>query len=113
VRLTLAAGLRLIVSQRLVPSPDRSRVHAAIELLPGSVPLSAIIRDNKTFQIPSLQQRGKGVGIIRLDESLADLVRTERVSLEDARLVAEAPAELEALVRGRPAAPVQGAGASR
>jgi twitching motility protein PilT len=113
VRLTLAAGLRLIVSQRLVPSPDRSRIHAAIELLPGSVPLSAIIRDNKTFQIPSLQQRGKGFGIVRLDESLADLVKADRVSLEDARLVAEAPAELETLVRGRPAAAAQGVGASR
>jgi twitching motility protein PilT len=110
VRLTLAAGLRLIVSQRLVPSPDRSRVHAAIELLPGSVPLSAIIRDNKTFQIPSLQQRGKGIGIVRLDESLAELVKSQRVSLEDARAVAEAPSEFEALVRGRPA---PGAGASR
>jgi twitching motility protein PilT len=113
VRLTLASGLRLIVGQRLVPSPDRSRIHAAIELLPGSVPLSAIIRDNKTFQIPSLQQRGKGVGILRLDESLADLVRTQRVTMEDARAAAEAPAELEALVRGKPAAPAQGVGASR
>jgi twitching motility protein PilT len=99
VRLTLAAGLRLIVSQRLVPSPDRSRVHAALELLPSSAPLSALIRDAKTFQIPSLQQRGKALGIVRLDESLADLVRTRRVTIEDARAVAEAPNELDALVR--------------
>jgi twitching motility protein PilT len=100
VRLTLAAGLRLIVSQRLVPSPDRARVHAAVELLPSSPPLSALIRDGKTFQIPSLQQRGKALGIVRLDESLADLVRTRRIAVEDARLVAEAPNELDALIRG-------------
>jgi twitching motility protein PilT len=102
VRLTLAAGLRLIVGQRLVPNPDRSRVHAAIELLPGSVPLSAIIRDNKTFQIPSLQQRGKAFGIIRLDDSLADLVRSGRALLEDALPFAESPADLEAAFKGRP-----------
>jgi twitching motility protein PilT len=114
VRLTLASGLRLIVGQRLVPSPDRSRVHAAIELLPGSIPLSAIIRDNKTFQIPSLQQRGKGFGIIRLDESLIDLVKSGRATAEDALALAEAPAELEAALKGKPmGAATQGAAAPR
>jgi twitching motility protein PilT len=104
VRLTLAAGLRLIVGQRLVPNIDRSGVHAAIELLPGSLALSALIRDNKTFQIPSLQQRGRGIGILRLDDSLADLVRTTRVAKEDALALAESPTELEATLK-KPAAP--------
>jgi twitching motility protein PilT len=114
VRLTLASGLRLIVGQRLVPTPDKSRVHAAIELLPGSIPLSAIIRDNKTFQIPSLQQRGKGFGIIRLDESLLDLVKSGRATAEDALALAEAPAELEAALKGKPmGAATQGAAAPR
>jgi twitching motility protein PilT len=100
IRLTLAASLRLIVSQRLVPSPDRARVHAAFDILPASATLSALIRDGKTFQIPSLQQRGKALGIIRLDESLAALVRAGRISLDDARGVAEAPNELEAMLKG-------------
>jgi twitching motility protein PilT len=102
VRLTLASGLRLIVGQRLVPNHDRSRVHAAIELLPGSTPLSGIIRDSKTFQIPSLQQRGKPFGIIRLDDSLADLVTTGRVRADDVLPLAQNPQELEAALMGRP-----------
>ena len=102
VRLSLAIGLRLIVGQRLVPNPDRSRVHAAIELLPGSTPLSAIIRDNKTFQIPSLHQRGKALGIVRLDDSLADLVKTGCASVEDVLPMAESPQELEAALKGKP-----------
>jgi twitching motility protein PilT len=113
VRLTLAAGLRLIVGQRLVPNPTRTCVHAAVELLPGSIPLSAIIRDAKSFQIPSLQQRGRGVGIVRLDEALADLVRSGRASLGDALPFAEAPTELESLVKGRPAAGPPGLSAPR
>jgi twitching motility protein PilT len=108
VRLTLAAGLRLIVGQRLVPNLDRSGVHAAVELLPGSLALSALIRDNKTFQIPSLQQRGKGVGITRLDDSLAELVRGSRVAPEDALAVAEAPAELMATLKKVPPPPRAG-----
>ena len=105
VRMTLAGGLRLVVSQRLVPSADRKSMHAAVELLPGSSALWALIRDNKTFQIPSLQQRGKALGIIRLDDSLADLVRAGKTSLEIAREFAESPDQFEALVQGKAARP--------
>ncbi len=98
VRMTLAGGLRLIISQRLIPSADRRTVSAAAELLPGSSALWALIRDNKTFQIPSLQQRGKALGIIRLDDSLADLVRSGRTSFDIAREFAESPDQFETLV---------------
>jgi twitching motility protein PilT len=98
VRMTLAGGLRLIISQRLVPSGDRKQLCAAAELLPGTPPLWALIRDNKTFQIPSLQQRGKALGIVRLDDSLAELVRSGRTTLEIAREYAEAPDQLEGLI---------------
>jgi twitching motility protein PilT len=101
VRMTLAGGLRLIVSQRLIPTPDRTGLVAAAELLPGSVPLWSLIRDGKTFQIPSLQQRGKGAGIIRLDDSLADLVRSGRTSREIAMTIAESPDELDAVLAGK------------
>lgn len=91
VRRTLAGGLKLIVGQRLVPSVDRKRVHAAAELLTGTVPLWNLIREEKTFQIPSLQQRGKSLGIIRLDDSLAGLVRDGKVAVDVAAAFAESP----------------------
>lgn len=101
VRATLAGGLRLIVAQRLIPNKERTRMHVACEVLPGSVPLWNLIRDNKTFQIPSLQQRGKGIGVLRLDDGLADLVRADKVELADACAVAEAPDELIAVITGK------------
>ncbi|MEO8876866.1 MAG: PilT/PilU family type 4a pilus ATPase, partial [Polyangiaceae bacterium] len=88
VRMTLAVGLRLIVSQRLVPTVD-GKVVVAAELLPGSIALGTLIRDNKTFQIPSLQQRGRALGIIRLEDSLIELVKAGKISIETAR--AESP----------------------
>jgi twitching motility protein PilT len=100
VRMALAGGLRLIVSQRLVRSVDGTRVFAAAEVLPGSVALWNLIRDSKTFQIPSLQQRGKALGIVRLDDSLADLVRAGKVTLEEARALAEVPDELTQTLAG-------------
>ncbi len=107
IRMTLAGGLRMVIGQRLVPSVDRKSLHAAVELLPGSTSLWALIRDNRTFQIPSLQQRGKGLGITRLDESLAELVRSGKVALDVAKSVAEAPSELEALLGPKPEADTQ------
>ena len=102
VRMTLAGGLRMIVSQRLVPNVDRTALVVAAEVLPGSIALWNLIRDNKTFQIPSLQQRGKSAGIVRLDDSLADLVRAGKSTLEAVLPFAEDPDELT--VRLRPAA---------
>jgi twitching motility protein PilT len=101
VRMTLAGGLHLIVSQRLLPAADGSSMTAAVELLPGSVALWSLIRDAKTYQIPSLQQRGKGFGIVRLDESLADLVRSGRVTRAAALSIAESPDELEVVLSGK------------
>jgi twitching motility protein PilT len=105
VRMTLAGGLHLVVSQRLVPRADGSGVVAAVELLPGSIALWSLIRDAKTFQIPSLQQRGKGFGIIRLDESLYDLFKAGTITKDAALAVAEYPDELEAVITGKRPAP--------
>jgi len=104
VRMTLAGGLHLVVGQRLVPAADGRGMVVAAELLPGSIALWSLIRDNKTFQIPSLQQRGRGFGILRLDESLGELVRAGRVTLAAALAVAENPEDLEAFVAGKQAA---------
>ncbi|MFY2563513.1 PilT/PilU family type 4a pilus ATPase [Corallococcus terminator] len=101
VRLSLSSGLRLIVSQRLMASADGKSMVAAAEVLPGSVALGNLIRDNKTYQIPSLQQRGKSLGIIRFEDSMADLVRSQKVKLEVAKGFVDNPDELEAVVTGK------------
>jgi twitching motility protein PilT len=109
VRMSLSTGLRLIVSQKLMSNADRTGLVVATELLPGSVSLGNLIREEKTYQIPSLQQRGKGMGIVRMDDSLAELVKAGRTTLEIAREYAESPDEVAAMVQGRPAAALPGA----
>ena len=87
-------------------SSERRRQRASsppTELLPGNIALWTLIRDTKTYQIPSLQQRGKALGIIRLDDSLAELVRAGKVTLDEARSLAEAPDELDRRDRAGPA----------
>jgi twitching motility protein PilT len=98
VRTTLASGLRMIIGQRLLPAEGKTGMVAAVELLPGSLALSNLIRENKTFQIPSLQQRGKGLGIVRLNDSLAELVIAKKISTASALAVTDSPEELDTLV---------------
>ena len=73
VRSTLAGGLRLVLGQRLVVRADGQGRVAALEILPGSVALWNLIREDKTFQLPSLMQRGKAHGIVRLEDSIKRL----------------------------------------
>jgi twitching motility protein PilT len=85
VRATLAGGLRLVVGQRLLPCADGVDRVAAVEILPGSVALWNLIRDDKTFQLPSLMQRGKALGIVRLEDSIK--------ALRDKGVISQATAE--------------------
>lgn len=104
VRATLAGALKLIISQRLVPTVDGSRLVAAAELITGGIPLWTLIRDNKLFQLPSLLQRGRAYGMIRFDDSLAELVRRGLVEREVARTYADDPRlpQLDALDQPAP-----------
>jgi twitching motility protein PilT len=95
-RASLASSLRLIVGQRLVPSADRTRLHVAVELLPWSAALYTLVREGRTHEIPDLQQRGKNAGALCLDESLAELVRAQKVTAEVAKQFAESPADRRA-----------------
>jgi twitching motility protein PilT len=106
VRAALASSLRMLVGQRLLPAADGQGVVAAVEVLPGSVALSKLLRDNQLAQVPALQRRGKGAGLVRLDDSLAALVRAGKTTLEQAKGFAESPEELETAVTGKgPEAP--------
>jgi twitching motility protein PilT len=106
VRMSLAAALRFVVAQRLLPTVDGAGAVAAVELLTGVLPLAALIRDNKLFQVPSLQQRGRSFGMIRLDDSLLELVRAGKISEDVAIRAADGKKDLTLALRGpAPAAP--------
>ena len=45
--------------------------------LKGTLPLANMIRDGKTFQIPSMMQTGKGVGMRIMDEAILELFNAD------------------------------------
>jgi len=75
---------------------------AAVELLVGVLALANLIRDNKLFQLPNLMQRGRAFGMIRLDDSLLELVRAGRLAEDVAVRHADNPKELAAALHPPP-----------
>ena len=112
VRSSLAAALKFVLAQRLLATADGQGVVAAVELLTGVLPLAALIRDNKLFQVASLQQRGRAFGMIRMDDSLAELVRSGRVPEEVAMRASENKRELANLLHPGAAAAAAAASAA-
>lgn len=94
VRLMLSESLAAIVSQHLVQRLDGQGRVPALEMLFNTKAIGNLIRDKKTFQIPSAIQTGFAQGMVLLDQSLANLVRDGVVSKEEAGLHAEDPGKM-------------------
>ncbi len=94
MRTMISESLRAVVSQRLLARADGSGRVPALEVLIVTKAVSNLIRESKTFQIRSALQTGAGHGMIQLDASLADLVRSGVVTRDEAVLHAEDPAKI-------------------
>lgn len=99
IRAQLANILMAICSQRLVPAVGGGRVVAS-EVLVANSAVRNIIREGKSHQLDAVIQTGGDQGMQTMDRTLADLVRTGTVSLEEARNYAVDLAEFERAIRG-------------
>jgi twitching motility protein PilT len=87
IRLMLAESLRAVIAQTLLKKEGGGRV-AALEILVVTPPVANLIREGKTFQIPSAMQTGKAHGMVLLNDSLVALVQRGAVAPEEAYLKA-------------------------
>jgi twitching motility protein PilT len=88
IRVQLADALRAVVTQRLLPRARRQGRVPAVEVLRGTHAVASLIREGKTAQIPTTIQSGKREGMVPLERTLADLVRSGQVTVDAARAVA-------------------------
>ena len=93
VRIQLADVLECVVAKALLPRIGGGRV-AAYEILVATPAVRSLIRQNKSFQITSAMQTGKRQGMQLLDDALADLVRTGKITVDTALMVANDPVTL-------------------
>lgn len=83
IRAMLSESLIGVVSQTLCKKIGGGRV-AALEILVITSAVSNLIREGKTFQIPSIMQTSKNVGMTTLNDVLCDLVKSKTVAPEEA-----------------------------
>lgn len=87
VRVMLSESLRGVIAQTLLPKIGGGRI-AALEVLIVTPAISNLIREGKTFQIPSAMQTGKNKGMIMLNDALMELVNKGLVEPRDAYIKA-------------------------
>jgi twitching motility protein PilT len=97
IRVMLAASLKGVVSQILLPRADGQGRVAAREVLVVTPAIAAIIREAKTHQIYSAIQTGSHEGMCTMEKSLSDLYQAGAITEEDALSKANHPQEFRAL----------------
>ena len=84
IRNTLADGLRAVVAQTLFKRVDKKGRVAALEIMIANPAVRNLIREAKTFQIPSMIQTGKKYGMQSLDDAIMDHLKSKRIASDDA-----------------------------
>ena len=102
IRSTLADGIRAILAQTLFKRIDIKGRCAALEILIATPAVRNLIRENKTYQIPSMIQTGKKYGMILLDDAIMDLVEKGYINADDAYAKANEKARFRPLLKHLP-----------
>ena len=83
IRVMLSESLKGVISQTLCRRIGGGRA-AAREVLLATPAISNLIREGKTFQIPSIMQTSKKLGMVTLNDALLELVDAKLVEPREA-----------------------------
>jgi twitching motility protein PilT len=84
IRAMVSESLRGVVSQLLLPRADGKGRVAALEIMVCTAAIGNLIRENRTFQIPSLMQIGVKLGMRLMEQSMLELVKQGAIKVKDA-----------------------------
>ena len=87
IRTMLADALRGVIAQVLCRKIGGGRV-AALEVLLVNNAVTSLIREGQTFQIPSVIQTSKGMGMLTMNDALLTMVKDKQVEPKEAWLKA-------------------------
>jgi twitching motility protein PilT len=87
IRVMLSESLKGVISQVLCKKIGGGRV-AAREIMLSTPSVSNLIREGKTFQLPSVLQTSRRLGMITMNDALIELVDSKQVEPQEAYLKA-------------------------
>jgi twitching motility protein PilT len=97
IRLMLSESLKGVIAQNLCRKIGGGRV-AALEVLLCTTAVANLVREGKTYQIPSVMQTNRSAGMIPLNDALLDLVKRQVIEPEEAMSRSLARSELRTLL---------------
>jgi twitching motility protein PilT len=83
-RLLLSTTLQAVVSQQLMPTKDGKGRVVAVEVMVATSAIKNLIREGRTYQIPSAIASGLKEGMVAMDTSLKNLYTAGTISAETA-----------------------------
>ncbi len=86
IRMQLALTLQGIVAQNLIPRTDQPGRIVAAEILLATTAVRNIIREGKTYQLPTVIQTGGRLGMQTMDSALKNLYQKRTISAQEAIL---------------------------
>jgi len=100
IRVMLSESLKGVISQTLCKRLGGGRV-AAREILLTTPAISNLIREGKTFQIPSIIQTSKKLGMLTLNDALLELVEKKVIDPDEAYMRSVEKAGLVASLKAK------------
>lgn len=98
VRSQLSTSLQAVVSQRLIPT-IKGGLTPALEILLANNAVKSLIRENRIYQLDTVIETHRKEGMISMNVSLFDLIRTGIVSFETALLYSPDPISLRNMLK--------------
>jgi len=103
IRSTLADGIRAVVAQVLFKRIDKKGRCAALEIMIANSAVRNLIRESKTFQIPSMIQTGKKYGMQLLDDAIMELLNRGWIGGDEAYIKANEQQRFRPFLKNPPA----------
>jgi twitching motility protein PilT len=97
VRSQLANVITAVIAQRLIPV-NRGGRKAVFEVMIATPGVKNAIREGKTYQIDNMIQTNIDLGMITLEKSLLQLIKSGDLSIDDAMSYTSKPDELMSLI---------------
>jgi twitching motility protein PilT len=98
IRLQLSQEILAILSQTLLPRASGKGRIAAFEIVLSNPSIRTLIRESRTYEIPTYMKIHPESGVQGLDDALAYMVRTRKVTRESAMKRAQDPKRLAKLL---------------
>lgn len=100
IRVQLSMVLEAVISQQLIPTADGRRRVAAFEVMITNPAIKNLIREGKTYQIQSMIQTNKKIGMQTMDDALYDLYRRGEITGEKCVSYAQDVVNMDKRLRG-------------